>query len=58
MPYKVNVGINYRVETQHGSREERVEPGDLVDLPPQTAQWALDNGYVEEVKKAPPRKKV
>ena len=52
MAYRVKVGINYRV---NGS-EKRAEPGDLVELPPATAKWMLDDGIVEAVVK--PRKKV
>ena len=54
--YRVKVGINWKV---NGS-EKRAEPGDLVDLPPATAEWMLADELIEqsEPKKAPARKKV
>lgn len=42
--YRVNVGISYR--------DQRAEPGDIVDdLLPGEAEWMLADGVIEEVKR-------
>ena len=38
--YRVLVGINFR--------EQRAEPGDIVELLPGEAEWMLADGVIEE----------
>ena len=53
MSYRVKVGINWKVD----GHEKRADPGDIVDLPPATAKWMLDDGVIEKAEKPAPRKK-
>lgn len=42
MKYRVKVGLNYRVN----GAEHRAEPGDIIELPPATAEWMVADGVL------------